>query len=183
MIAYFMFNDVIATAIAVMSVYAKAVVGFTTGQFILLYLVSTVSSIIGSFLFGYVARALGAKRAVTVVAVLLIVAVTMASASVNQAMFWAAGSLYGISMGAMWVTSRSLIVSLAPPEKRGQFFGLFAFSGKLSSIVGPTIYGTITLVLAETGNLASRVALGSLVILVIVGLAVHTRVKVEQDHA
>jgi UMF1 family MFS transporter len=183
MIAYFLFNDVIATAIAVMSVYAKAVVGFTTGQFILLYLVSTVSSIVGSFVFGYITRALGAKRAVTVVAALLIVAVTMASAAVSQSMFWAAGSLYGISMGAMWVTSRTLIVNLSPPEKRGQFFGLFAFSGKVSSIVGPTIYGTITLVLAETGNFASRVALGSLVVLVVVGLLFHARVKVEQDHA
>jgi UMF1 family MFS transporter len=183
MIAYFLFNDVIATAIAVMSVYAKAVVGFTTGQFILLYLVSTVSSIAGSFLFGYIARALGAKRAVTAVAALLIVAVTMASAAVNPGMFWAAGSLYGISMGAMWVTSRTLIVSLSPPEKRGQFFGLFAFSGKVSSIVGPTMYGTITLVLAETGNLASRIALGSLVVLVAAGLLFHVRVKVERDYA
>ncbi|MFC0213223.1 MFS transporter [Paenibacillus chartarius] len=183
MIAYFMFNDVVATAIAVMSIYAKAIVGFTTGQFILLYLASTVSSIIGSFVFGYVARTLGAKRAVTLVAFLLIVAVTLASLAYHQAMFWVAGSLYGVAMGAMWVTSRTLIVNLTPPEKRGQFFGLFAFSGKVSSIVGPTIYGTITLLLAETGNLASRIALGSLVILVIIGLLFHVRVKVEQDYA
>jgi UMF1 family MFS transporter len=183
MIAYFLFNDAISTAIAVMSVYAKAVVGFTTGQFILLYLVSTVSSIAGSFLFGYVARALGAKRAVTLVAVLLIVAVAMASTATGQGMFWAAGSLYGIAMGAMWVTSRTLIVNLSPPDKRGQFFGLFAFSGKVSSIVGPTIYGTITLVMASSGNLASRVALGSLVVLVAIGLLFHARVEVERDHA
>lgn len=183
MIAYFMFNDVIATAIAVMSVYAKAVVGFSAGQFILLYLVSTVSSIAGSFVFGYIARSLGAKRAVTIVAALLIVAVTLASTAVSQGMFWVAGSLYGISMGAMWVTSRTLIVNLSPPDKRGQFFGLFAFSGKVSSIFGPTLYGTITLILAETGNLASRIALGSLVVFVAIGLLFHLRVKVEQDHA
>ncbi|KIL39531.1 MFS transporter [Gordoniibacillus kamchatkensis] len=183
MIAYFLFNDVIATAIAVMSVYAKAVVGFSTGQFILLYLVSTVSSIAGSFAFGYVTRSVGAKRTVTIVAALLIAAVTLASTAASQGMFWAAGSMYGIAMGAMWVASRTLIVNLSPPEKRGQFFGLFAFSGKLSSIFGPTLYGTITLVLAETGNLASRIALGSLVVLVAVGLLFHAKVKVEHDHA
>jgi UMF1 family MFS transporter len=176
MIAYFFFNDAIATAISVMAVYAKAIVGFTTGQFILLYLVSTLSSIIGSFVFGYITRSVGAKRAVTIMAYLLLVAVVIATFAFNQAMFWIAGSLYGVAMGASWVTSRTLIVELTPPEKRGQFFGLFAFSGKVSSIVGPALYGTITLVMASSGNLASRTALGSLMVLVILGLIFHARV-------
>ncbi|WP_189016268.1 MFS transporter [Paenibacillus marchantiophytorum] len=176
MIAYFFFNDAIATAIAVMAIYANTVMGFTTGQFILLYLVSTISSIIGSFLFGYVTRSLGPKRAVTIVAFILIIAIAIASLATSQSLFWVAGSLYGVSMGAMWVTSRTLIVQLTPEEKRGQFFGLFAFSGKVSSIVGPALYGSITWALASYGNLASRVALGSLLLLVIIGLIVHMRV-------
>ncbi|MBD0381993.1 MFS transporter [Paenibacillus sedimenti] len=177
MIAYFFFNDAIATAIAVMAVYANTVMGFTTGQFILLYLVSTVSSIIGSFLFGYVTRALGSKKAVTAVAFVLIIAIAIASLATSKSLFWVAGSLYGVSMGAMWVTSRTLIVELTPEEKRGQFFGLFAFSGKVSSIVGPALYGSITWALAASGNLASRVALASLLVLVIIGLIVHIRVS------
>lgn len=176
MIAYFFFNDAIATAISVMAIYAKAIVGFTTGMFILLYLVSTVSSIIGSFIFGYITRNLGAKKAVTIVAIILLVALVIASIATSQGLFWIAGSLYGVAMGAMWVTSRTLIVELTPIEKRGQFFGLFAFSGKVSSIVGPLIYGTITLVLKDYGDLASRIALSSLIILVLLGLFFHLRV-------
>ncbi|SDD41186.1 MFS transporter, UMF1 family [Paenibacillus sp. UNCCL117] len=176
MIAYFFFNDAVATAIAVMGVYAKTVIGFSTGQFILLYLVSTVSSIAGSFGFGYITRYAGSKRAVGAVAVVMIASIALASLTASQELFWVAGSLYGISMGAMWVTSRTMIVELTPEEKRGQFFGLFAFSGKVSSIVGPLLYGTITLVLAEHGNLASRAALGSLIVLILIGLAVHSRV-------
>ncbi|WP_268796002.1 MFS transporter [Paenibacillus sp. Soil787] len=176
MIAYFFFNDAIATAIAVMAIYANTVMGFTTGQFILLYLVSTVSSIIGSFLFGYVTRSIGPQRAVTIVAFILIIAISLAAFATSQSIFWVAGSLYGVSMGAMWVTSRTLIVELTPEEKRGQFFGLFAFSGKVSSIVGPALYGSITWALASSGNLASRVALGSLLVLVVIGLLVHMRV-------
>jgi MFS transporter, UMF1 family len=176
MIAYFFFNDAVATAIAVMGVYAKTVIGFSTGQFILLYLVSTVSSIIGSFVFGYVTRSVGAKRSVSAVAVIMITSIVLASTATNEPVFWAAGSLYGVAMGAMWVTSRTMIVELTPEEKRGQFFGLFAFSGKVSSIVGPLLYGTITLLLADSGNLASRIALGSLTVLVIIGLFVHVKV-------
>ncbi|RXT05180.1 MFS transporter [Ammoniphilus sp. CFH 90114] len=177
MIAYFFFNDAIATAIAMMAIYAKTIAGFTTGQFILLYLVSTVTAIVGSFVFGYIHRAVGSKKAVASVAVILMVAIALASGAVNQVMFWIAGSLYGVAMGAMWATSRTFIIELTPEEKRGQFFGLFAFSGKVSSIVGPVLYGTITLVLAETGNLASRIALGSLIILVAIGIIVLMRIK------
>ncbi|MCD1260038.1 MFS transporter [Paenibacillus athensensis] len=176
MIAYFFFNDAISTAIAVMAIYSKTVMAFSTDQFILLYLVSTVSSIVGSYVFGFISRGLGAKTGVSLVAALLIVALALASTTASQGLFWIAGSLYGISMGAMWVTSRTMIVELTPPEKRGQFFGLFAFSGKVSSIVGPALYGSITWALAEQGNLASRVALGSLIVLVVIGLFVHVRV-------
>ncbi|MGV2912062.1 MFS transporter, partial [Bacillus safensis] len=73
--------------------------------------------------------------------------------------------------------SRILIIELTPKEKRGQFFGLFAFSGKVSSIIGPIIYGSVTLLFAEHGNLASRLALGSLLILAAIGLVIHQFVR------
>ncbi|MFL0362750.1 MFS transporter [Pseudobacillus sp. 179-B 2D1 NHS] len=178
MIVYFFLNDAIATAIAMMAVYAKAIVGFSSGQFILLYLVSTIASIIGSFLFGYITKALGAKKAVNVVGIILLAALFIGTFAVNEAMFWAAGSLFGVSLGAVWVTSRTFIIEHTPEEKRGQFFGLFAFSGKISAMVGPFLYGTITLVLADYGNIASRTALGSLMVLVLIGLVVHRRIRI-----
>ncbi|WP_197076595.1 MFS transporter [Domibacillus indicus] len=176
MIVYFFINDAIATAIAMMAVYAKAIVGFTSGEFILLYLVSTVSSIIGSFVFGYVTRAFGARRAVFYVGLILFFALLLGTFALNQPMFWITGSLFGVALGAVWVTSRVFIIELSPENKRGQFFGLFAFSGKLSAIAGPLIYGTITLLLADYGDIASRAALSSLMIFVLIGLVVHRKI-------
>ncbi|MDI6562973.1 MFS transporter, partial [Bacillus altitudinis] len=43
MIAFFFMNDALQTAIAKIAVYAKIIIGFTACQFILLYLVSTIS--------------------------------------------------------------------------------------------------------------------------------------------
>lgn len=176
MIVYFFINDAIATAIAMMAVYAKAIVGFTSGEFILLYLVSTVSSIIGSFIFGYITRAAGAKKAVFYVGLILFVALLLGTFAVNRPMFWVTGSLFGVALGAVWVTSRIFIIELSPENKRGQFFGLFAFSGKLSAIVGPLMYGTITLLLADYGDIASRAALSSLMIFVLIGLIIHRKI-------
>ena len=95
-------------------------------------------------------------------------------------MFWIAGSMFGSALGSMWVTSRTYIVEITPEEKRGQFFGLFAFSGKVSSIVGPLLYGSITLIFADLGDTASRMALGSLIILTIIGLIVHGKVQTDK---
>lgn len=176
MIVYFFLNDAVATAIAMMAIYAKAIVGFTSVEFILLYLVSTVSSIAGSFIFGYVTRACGAKKAIFYVGIILFSALLLGTFAVNRPMFWITGSLFGVALGAVWVTSRVFIIELSPEYKRGQFFGLFAFSGKLSAIVGPLMYGTITLFLADYGNIASRAALASLMLFVLIGLIVHRKI-------
>lgn len=160
-----------------MSAYANAVIGLDTGKFIVLYLVSTIASIIGSFVFGYITKSVGAYRAVRYVGILLVIAIIIATLAKNEGLFWVAGSLFGVALGSMWVTTRTYIVEITPEEKRGQFFGLFAFSGKVSSIIGPLIYGTITLVFAEYGNIASRFALSSLIILTIIGLVIHARIK------
>ncbi|MEC1535754.1 MFS transporter [Bacillus sonorensis] len=177
MIAYFFLNDALATTVAMMGVYSKAVIGFSTGQFILLYLVSTVASIIGSFLLGYVTKRIGAKRAVSAVAVILIISLLIAVFTTSAALFWIAGSLFGIALGGTWVASRTLIIELTPEKKRGEFFGLFAFSGKISSIFGPFLYGSITLMFKDLGNIASRMAFGSLIVLALIGLVIHQNVK------
>ncbi|EOR26907.1 hypothetical protein A499_00900 [Niallia nealsonii AAU1] len=179
MLAYFFLNDALATTIAMMSVYANAVIGISTGKFIILYLVSTIASIIGSFIFGYITKSVGAYRGVRYVGILLVIALIIATIAWNEGLFWVAGSLFGVALGSMWVTTRTYIVEITPEEKRGQFFGLFAFSGKVSSILGPLLYGTITFAFADLGNTASRMALGSLIILTIIGLVIHTRVKEE----
>ncbi|MGE6378984.1 MFS transporter [Peribacillus muralis] len=177
MIAYFFLNDAIATTIGMMAVYAKTVVGFSSSGFILLYLVSTISSIAGSFLFGYITQSKGPRPAVTYVGVLLMIALFIAVFAQTALWFWIAGSMFGISLGSMWVTSRTYIIELTPEEKRGQFFGLFAFSGKVSSIIGPLLYGTITLVFHDLGTLASRMALGSLIIMTAIGLGFLFKLK------
>ncbi|WP_019416122.1 MFS transporter [Paenisporosarcina sp. TG20] len=177
MIAYFFINDAIATTIAMMAIYATVIVGFSSGQFIILYLVSTISAVIGSFAFGYIAKRIGARNSVSIVAVLMIVALFIAVFAFDQWMFWIAGSMIGISLGSMWVTSRTLIVELTPENKRGQFFGLFAFSGKVSSIIGPAMYGTITYQLQDYGPLASRIALSTLIIMTVIGLIIHLSLR------
>ena len=62
--------------------------------------------------------------------------------------------------------SRSLLGVMTPEEKHAEFFGFFAFSGKLSSVLGPLAYGSV---LAGTGG-NHRAAMLSIVAFFVVGL-------------
>lgn len=176
MIAYFFVNDALMTAIAMMQPYATTVVGFSSSQFIVIFLVATVFSVIGAIVFGFINKNIGSKRTFFIISVLLGVAVLIAALPLPMWTFWLAACLFGIAMGSTWVVSRTLIIELSPEGKEGQFFGLFAFSAKVSAIVGPFIYGTITLLLADFGTVASRIAITSLLLMIIVGIIFLTRV-------
>lgn len=176
MIAYFFVNDALMTAIAMMQPFATTVVGFTAQQFIVIFLTATVFSIIGAIVFGYINKNLGSKRTFFIISILLAVAVAVAALPLPMWTFWFAASLFGVAMGSTWVVSRTLIIELSPVGKEGQFFGLFAFSAKVSAIVGPFIYGMITLLLADLGTLASRIAITSLLLMILIGIYFLTRV-------
>lgn len=181
MIAYFFVNDALATAIAMMQPYATTVVGFEPGTFLIIFMVATLFSIIGAIAFSFINRGVGSKRTFVIIAVLLAVAVAIAAIPLPMWTFWIAASLFGVTMGSTWVVSRTMIIELSPEGKEGQFFGLFAFSAKMSAVIGPFIYGSITLMLADYGVLASRMAITSLIVMVVIGILFHLKVKEDRS--
>jgi UMF1 family MFS transporter len=51
--------------------------------------------------------------------------------------FWIAAVLIGAFSGPNQASSRSLMGRFTPEEKKNEFFGFFAFSGKATAFVGP----------------------------------------------
>lgn len=54
------------------------------------------------------------------------------------------GAIIGIAAGPLQASSRTLLARLAPPDQLGQFYGLFALSGKLTSFAGPLAVAAVT---------------------------------------
>ena len=52
-------------------------------------------------------------------------------------MFLAFAILVGIVSAPVQAASRSLLARIAPPDKITQYFGLFAFSGKVTAFLAP----------------------------------------------
>jgi MFS transporter, UMF1 family len=67
--------------------------------------------------------------------------------------------------------SRVMLVALAPPEKLGEFSGLFSLAGKVSAVAGPALTALILFSLeGSIGTGAYRIAMGSLAVIMALGL-------------
>lgn len=141
LLATFIYLDVVHTVIAFMGIYAKKVMSFSDSQLVNFLIVSTIFAAVGSYLLGIVTTKLGPKKALSLTLWIWAGAMSLALLSQGGRSFWLVGPLAGIGMGGVWVAGRTMVVELAPAEKVGEFFGLYGLCGKLSSIVGPLIWG------------------------------------------
>ena len=145
LIANFFIADAIATVSIFMAVYAQLVMGFPDSVKIWFFIVSTTSAVIGSFLCGYVTDFIGPKKTLFFVIIGWILSLSIVIFIADKTIFWITGSLIGIFLGSTWTASRPLLTSLAPREVLGQFFGLYSLSGKAAAILGPILWGGVTL--------------------------------------
>ena len=55
--------------------------------------------------------------------------------------FLVAGAILGSGLGGVQVADRVLMVRLSPPERIGEFFGIYGLVGKGSQVIGQLLYG------------------------------------------
>jgi UMF1 family MFS transporter len=170
-IARFFYSDPVNTTIAVMSAFAVNAVGFSEAEALQVLLVLTVVAVLASFGWGFLADRWGPRR--TLFAVLATWAVGLAIIGLVLATvpFLIAGALLGAGLGGVGVVDRLMLLRLTPPERVGEMFGLYGLVGKASAVVGPILYGTIVALLLDTLDRgAYQVAIGSLFVLLLVGI-------------
>ncbi len=165
---HFLVLDAVNTIIAFMSVYASKVIGFSGGQITKFLISSTVFAMIGSWVIGILVKHKGIIWSYWLVLALWIASLSLAAISQSEALFWLVGPLAGVGMGGVWVVSRAFIIELSPPEKVGEFFGLYGMAGKAASIMGPLLWGGVVWTLDTTGTFKYRVAVTVLLGIVVV---------------
>jgi MFS transporter, UMF1 family len=165
LIARMIYNDGLTTIIGMAAIYTSAVLGMTTEDTLVLAIALNVAAGIGAFGFGFVDDRIGGKKTIIISLLLLIVAGVLGASSTSVTNFWIAAILIGLMMGPNQAASRSLLSRLVPEQKQAEFFGLYAFSGKMSSIFGPLVYGAVV---TSTGN--HQLAMSSIVGFFVIGL-------------
>lgn len=166
-----LYTDAANTAVANMALYGDEVFGMDSGAIRNLLLFSTVFAAVGSVVFGFASDRAGPKRTLVVVLFLWVISILIAALAVAPWMLLVAGPLVGIALGATWTVSRVMLVALSPPEKLGEFFGLYTISQKLSAVLGPALIAVLLNVFGELGiGVSYRISIGSLILITLLGL-------------
>jgi UMF1 family MFS transporter len=176
LVGRFFYSDAVNTVIVVMSVVTTKALGVSDATANVILLLLTLVAIAMSFVWGAMADRVGPKRTLVIVlgswAVgLLLGAVALGFGPSGLAPFLVAGAILGSGLGGVTVADRVLMVRLSPPERIGEFFGLYGLVGKGSQVVGQLLYALIILLFLDTlGNGAYQIAVVSLLVTMLIGL-------------
>ncbi|MEW6637881.1 MAG: MFS transporter [Actinomycetota bacterium] len=176
MFATLLYMDAANTAVSNMALYGRVVFGMDSGQVRNLLLFSTVFAVVGSAGCGIASDRFGPKKALLGVLLLWVAAISLAVVAVGVWMLYVAGPLVGIALGGTWTVSRAMLVALSPPEKLGEFFGIFSLAGKISAVAGPALTAALLFMLGDLGPTAYRISVGSLVAVMAAGILLLLRV-------
>ena len=175
-----LFQEGVETTIIFMGVFSEKAMGMPDSAKIVFFVIATTAAVFGSIIIGRITDSLGAHKTLMLVLLGWIVGLSAIAIFPNRTIFWLVGGWLGIMLGGVWTVSRPYLLHLAPPDAVGRFFGLYSLSGKAAAVLGPLIWGAVTLVLQRFGNIiAYRGAIISMALLVAAGtIMLHKNRKV-----
>jgi UMF1 family MFS transporter len=174
----FLYSDAIATLTAFLAVYMERLGGFSESEQNLVIGVGVGTAAIGALVAGRLVERHGPRRPLVAVLPVFAACVAVTAATGQGWALWLTSPVAGIALGCVWTADRVFMLTLTPPELRGQFFGFFNLASRIASALGPLIIwsGTVWLLHQQTGWLsaldASRVAFGGLAVAALAGWAV-----------
>jgi len=152
LISTLLYSDSIETVILFMGIYVQSVVGFSLAETNNFFILVIPSAIVGSAICGILTDHYGPKKTLSWVILLWIAALFAIISTNNRTLFWILGAIVGALLGSTWTSSRPLLITLVPKENLGEFFGLYALSGKVAAVIGPMIWSSMTFLFRNYGN-------------------------------
>jgi UMF1 family MFS transporter len=198
LLARMIYADGLAAIFAFGGIYGAAVFGWGPLELGIFGIVLTLTGVFGALIGGVMDDRIGSKTVILVsLALLLFGALGILSvdkdhvlytaevapkvpgsgpfSSAGERVFLAFAILVGLVAAPVQAASRSLLARLAPPEKVTQFFGLFAFSGKVTAFMAPFAVATVT---SLTGD--QRLGMASIAVFLILGMVLMLPVRVRR---
>ena len=195
LLAYMIYNDGLAAVIAFGGIYAAGTFGWGTTELGIFGILLTVIGAISAFAGGALDDRLGSKRTISIAIYLVtiatfgIVSVTPTGAlflldlpakaagsglfsSVQEQIFFAFAVLLGMGMGPMQAASRTMMGRLAPKGMEGEFYGLYALSGKATTFLAP-----LCIAIATQVFVSQRAAGVVVIVFLVVGYILLRRVR------
>jgi UMF1 family MFS transporter len=200
LVARALYTDGLAAIFVFGGIYGTAVFDWQPIERGLFGIILTVAGVAGAAAGGFLDDRFGARRVILgALAVLIAGSVGILSVSQTHVLFAtpvtpkAAGSepfsstgeqvflafaiLIAIVSAPNQSASRSLMARLSPPDKTAQYFGLFAFSGKVTAFAAPLLVALVTDITAS-----QRAGMASILLFLVAGILVLLPVREARAH-
>ena len=163
LLAFFCYIDGVYTIIDMATAYGTAL-GLDTTGLLLALLVTQIVAFPSALIFGRLSVKYPSTTLIPVCIAAYAGIALFAFFLTQQWQFWVLAFVVGMFQGGVQALSRSHFAKIIPPEKSGEYFGLFDICGKGASFLGTMI---VSVGSQLTGS--ANVGVGSLIVLFIVG--------------
>ena len=163
LLAFFCYIDGVYTIIDMATAYGTAL-GLDTTGLLLALLVTQIVAVPSALIFGRLSAKYPSTTLIPVCIAAYAGIALFAFFLTQQWQFWVLAFVVGMFQGGVQALSRSHFAKIIPPEKSGEYFGLFDICGKGASFLGTMI---VSVGSQLTGS--ANVGVGSLIVLFIVG--------------
>ncbi len=133
----------VQAVIVLAAIYAQQAMGFDTRQSIMLIAVVNLTAALGAVSFGFLQDRIGHKATLAITLTGWLLTIVLAWAATDVRLFWVVANLAGLCLGAAQSAGRAVVGYLSPRAREAEFFGLWGLAVKLSSILGPLLYGAV----------------------------------------
>ncbi|MEE8248600.1 MAG: MFS transporter [Gammaproteobacteria bacterium] len=144
LVARMIYNDGLVTIFAFGGIYAAGTFGFTLQEVLVFGIVLNLAAGLGALTMGHLDDWIGGKPTLVISLVGLFAGTLLAVVAPSELWLWVAGIIIGIFIGPNQSASRTMMARFVPPDAQNEFFGFFAFSGKLTAFLGPLLLGVLT---------------------------------------
>lgn len=175
LLAHMIYTDGLNTLFAIGGIYVAVTFAMDFDEILLFGIAMNVAAAAGAFAFGWVDDRIGPKRTILIALVSILAIGTGLILATTKTQLWMLAVPLGLFFGPAQSASRSLMARLAPPKMAGEFFGLFALSGKATAFLGPAVFGFVT-------DLTQSQRLGMTTILVFIAFGAITLLPVRDPH-
>jgi len=177
LVAFLLYNDGIQTIIRMATIYG-AEIGIDRNARIAAFVLVQFVGVPFSFLFGSMARRIGAKTAIFISLAVYIGISVLGYFMTSAWEFFALAFLVATVQGGSQALSRSLFARMIPKHKSSEYFGFFSVFEKFAGIAGPALFAASVTLFGS-----SRMAVLSVILFFVVGALVLTRVNVAEGEA
>ena len=145
LLARMAYNDGLITLFAFGGIYATKVFSFSQFEIILFAIGLNISAGIGAIIGGFLDDNIGPIKTIKVALIGLFLCGLVAIITPYKIIFWIVGVGLGLFVGPVQSASRTYISLAASDKHKGGLFGLYMVSGKLTSFIGPFLYGSLVM--------------------------------------